>query len=58
MRDAIERRKLSRLVAIVAPHNAASVRLLRKLGFQLEKKIRLTPDDDDLLLFAISSGAC
>ncbi len=52
--EAMGVRQLSRLVAIVAPHNAASVRLLEKLGFQLEKKIRLTPDDDDLLLFAIS----
>ncbi|MDQ3116465.1 MAG: GNAT family N-acetyltransferase [Verrucomicrobiota bacterium] len=56
VRDAMERRKLSRLVAIVALHNAASVRLLEKLGFQLEKKIRLTQGDEELLLYAISPG--
>ncbi len=56
VRDAIKRRRLSRLVAIVAPHNVASVRLLEKLGFQLEKKIRLTPGDEELLLYAFSPG--
>ncbi len=51
--DARDVRKLARLVAIVAPHNTPSVRLVEKLGFHLEKKVRLTPDDDELLLFAI-----
>ncbi len=54
LRDALEVRKLSRLVAIVAPHNAASVRLLEKLGFHLEKKVRLAPAEEELLLFAIT----
>ncbi len=48
-----EMAKLSRLVAIVAPHNHASVRLLEKLGFRLENKIRLAPEGEELLLFAI-----
>ncbi|MBA3651858.1 MAG: GNAT family N-acetyltransferase [Chthoniobacterales bacterium] len=47
--------KLSRLVAIVAPHNNASVRLLEKLGFRLENKIRLAPETEELLLFAIQA---
>ncbi len=55
LRDALEVRKLSRLVAIVAPHNAASVRLLEKLGFHLEKKMRLPPAEEELLLFAITT---
>jgi [ribosomal protein S5]-alanine N-acetyltransferase len=43
---------LARVVAVVAPGNAASIRLLHKLGFGLEGTARLSPDDIDLLLFA------
>ncbi|MEO7723428.1 MAG: GNAT family N-acetyltransferase [Chthoniobacterales bacterium] len=55
LRAAWEVAKLSRLVAIVAPHNIASVRLLEKLGFLLENKIRLAPEAEELLLFAIQA---
>jgi [ribosomal protein S5]-alanine N-acetyltransferase len=44
--------KLSRVVAIVAPHNAPSIRLLQKLGFVCEQRIRLTSSDPELMLFA------
>jgi RimJ/RimL family protein N-acetyltransferase len=44
--------ELSRVVAIVAPHNHASVRLLERLGFHFEKMVRLT-GDEELKLFAI-----
>ena len=44
--------KLTRIVAIVAPHNGSSVRLLEKLGFQFEKMVRLTAEEE-LRLFAI-----
>ncbi len=47
--------KLSRIVAIVAPHNDASVRLLEKLGFQLEKKVRLAPEEQELMLLAVEA---
>lgn len=48
--------QLSRIVAIVAPHNRASVRLLEKLGFRLEKKFRLTPETEELLLLATEAN--
>ncbi|MGI8957179.1 MAG: GNAT family N-acetyltransferase [Chthoniobacterales bacterium] len=47
--------KLTRIVAIVAPHNGSSVRLLEKLGFQFEKAVRLTAEEE-LQLFAIELG--
>lgn len=37
---------LTRLVAIVAPHNAPSIQLLEKLGLRYEADILLAPDDD------------
>ena len=49
--------KLSRIVAIVAPHNDASIRLLHKLGFEYEKKIRLAPEEQELLLLATEPPA-
>lgn len=48
--------KLSRVVAIVTLHNAPSIRLLEKLGFAYEKMIRLTPEDPELMLFAIAAS--
>lgn len=45
--------KLSRVVAIVAPHNGASIRLLEKLGFAYERMVRLAEPDPELRLFAI-----
>lgn len=42
---ATEELGLTRLIAIVAPHNAASIRLLEKLGLRYETDIRLSPDD-------------
>ena len=43
---------LRRLVAIVAPGNDASARLLEKLGFAFERMIRLGPDAEELRLFS------
>jgi len=45
---ATEELGLTRLVAIVAPDNAASIRLLEKLGLNYETDIRLSPDDDPI----------
>ena len=45
-------RGLARVVAIVAPHNADSIRLLRKLGFSYERRIKLADDAEELELFA------
>jgi RimJ/RimL family protein N-acetyltransferase len=43
---------LARVVAIVAPHNADSIRLLRKLGFRYERRVKLAADTEELELFA------
>jgi RimJ/RimL family protein N-acetyltransferase len=44
---------LKRVVAIVDPNNQASIRVLEKAGFTLEKMVRLSTDDIELKLFAI-----
>jgi len=43
---------LERIVAIVSPENAASIRLLLKLGMVQEGKVRLSDDGDAVCLFA------
>ena len=43
---------LVRLVAIAAPGNEASARLLRKLGFAAEHTVRLSEDGEVMALFA------
>jgi len=43
--------RLDRLVAIVAPGNAPSIRLLESLGFTFERLMRLPNDDEDLRLY-------
>jgi RimJ/RimL family protein N-acetyltransferase len=42
---------LERLVAIVAPGNAPSIKLLEALGFTFERMIRLPNDDEDLRFY-------
>jgi RimJ/RimL family protein N-acetyltransferase len=42
---------LKRLVAIVDPTNAGSIRVLEKIGLRYEKMVRLSADDIDLKLF-------
>ena len=44
---------LNRLIAIVSPENAASVRLLEKLGLHYERDVRMPDDDHDVALYAI-----
>jgi RimJ/RimL family protein N-acetyltransferase len=51
--EARERVGLSRLVAIVKPGNAPSARLLLKLGMQLEGRVRLPHDPEELELYAL-----
>jgi [ribosomal protein S5]-alanine N-acetyltransferase len=48
---------LARIVAIVSPHNADSMRLLDKLGFRRERRIRLGDDAEELELFASTLAA-
>ena len=42
---------LNRLVAIVDPENAGSMRVLEKIGLQFERMVRLAKDDIELKLF-------
>ena len=44
--------RLSRIVAITTPNNDASRRLLERVGFELERSVRLGADDEELLLYA------
>jgi ribosomal-protein-alanine N-acetyltransferase len=48
---------LARIVAIVAEGNEPSARLCEKLGLRYERRVRLSPQDEELLLFAIEGGA-
>jgi RimJ/RimL family protein N-acetyltransferase len=43
---------LRRLVGIVSPGNEASIRVLQKLGLRFEARVRLTPDEAPLRLYA------
>jgi len=45
---------LKRVVAIVDPANARSIRVLEKVGMAFEKMVRFSKDDIDLKLFSIS----
>jgi RimJ/RimL family protein N-acetyltransferase len=45
---------LKRVVAIVDPANARSIRLLEKIGMTFEKMVKLSEDDIDLKQFSIS----
>ena len=47
--------KLPRIVAITAPHNTSSIRLLEKLGFRFERVVRLTAKSPEVMLFAITA---
>ena len=46
--------ELGRIVAITSQDNEASCGLLKKLGFQFEKQLKLAPEDDLLKLFALA----
>jgi RimJ/RimL family protein N-acetyltransferase len=45
---------LKRVVAIVDPANAGSIRLLEKIGMTFEKMMKLSEDDIELKLFSMS----
>lgn len=42
---------LGRIVAIVSPDNAGSIRVLEKLGFVFERMIRMSSDEPEIKLF-------
>ncbi|MBK6482428.1 MAG: GNAT family N-acetyltransferase [Chitinophagaceae bacterium] len=48
---------LNRIVAITNEDNINSIRLLKKIGMQYERKILLDGDSEELLLFGIARGS-
>jgi len=52
MADARSAHGLDRLVAIVTPENADSIKVLEKLGFAFERRIRLAADAEEISLYA------
>ncbi len=55
-RYATEELALTRLAGIVSPHNAASIRLLEKLGLRYQHEVRLNPDEDPIRLYLWQAG--
>lgn len=51
--EARERFALARLLAIAAPDNVASIRLIEALGFRFERVMRLSPEDSGTRVYAI-----
>ena len=43
---------LTRVAAVVQPHNAASIRVLEKLGMTYERTTKLSDDGHDVMLYA------
>jgi RimJ/RimL family protein N-acetyltransferase len=48
-----ERLRAARVVAVVSPGNAPSIRLLKKLGFGYERSVRMAADEDEIELYAL-----
>ena len=46
--------KAPRLLAIVNPSNAPSIRLLTRLGLGYERMVRLTPAADEIALYGVT----
>jgi RimJ/RimL family protein N-acetyltransferase len=53
--DAFARLGIDQILAIVNPDNAASIRLLERLGFTYERIVRLSGDGKDLQLFVAAA---
>lgn len=43
--------KIPRLIAVTLPNNDKSIRLLKKLGFEFERKTRLSSDGEELSVY-------
>jgi len=52
LKYALEELKLPRVLGITLPSNAGSIRLLEKIGLECQGLIKLSVDDDELLLFS------
>jgi ribosomal-protein-alanine N-acetyltransferase len=46
---------LKRIVAITAPHNEASMRLLIKIGLQFERVVTMPGSTTETMLFALNT---
>ncbi len=57
LRHAREALGLTRIVAIVSPENAGSIRVLQKLGMTYERMVQLRADASSSCLYAISDPA-
>ena len=55
MKDARERLKLERILAITNQDNEASIKLLQKLGLQIEGVIKTSTDSAELFLLSTSA---
>lgn len=52
LKDARERLKIQRILAITSLDNDASINLLKRLGFKFEEVVQLSPDRESLRLFS------
>lgn len=43
---------IGRIIAVVAPDNPRSIRVLTKLGLRFERKVRMKPDEGEIDLYA------
>lgn len=49
-------RDLTRILAITNPDNAGSIRLLEKIGFQFERRMRMPGESADVAVYGWDSG--
>jgi RimJ/RimL family protein N-acetyltransferase len=56
LRHAVDRFRLARVIAIVSQGNAASIRVLEKLGMKFERMVSMRPDEPDVWLYGRSLG--
>ena len=52
LKDARERLKIQRILAITSLDNEASINLLQRLGFRFEEVVQLSPNGEQLRLFS------
>ena len=57
MKDARERLNLERILAITNQDNEASIKLLQKLGLQIERLIKMSTDSTELFLLSTRAGS-
>jgi RimJ/RimL family protein N-acetyltransferase len=48
---------LMRVVALTAPDNRPSIRILERIGLRFERMVRLSPDGGERRLFIVETGA-